>query len=152
MQVPPGQMTTLPIPALLMKDGALTGEWALEPGKSSVRLRSRSMLGLVRVNGVFRDVSGNGAVSADGEVSGTVTVAAASIDTKNARRDTHLRSADSFDSANHPGIIFTADGIRASGQGMTVTGALTVRDRRGPCSSMPRRPFTATMRSASTPR
>ena len=87
------------------------------------------MLGLVRVNGVFRDVSGNGAVSADGEVSGTVTVAAASIDTKNARRDTHLRSADFFDSANHPGIIFTADGIRASGQGVTVTGALTVRDR-----------------------
>jgi polyisoprenoid-binding protein YceI len=51
-------------------------------------------MGLVPVNGVFREVSENGAVSADGEVSGTVTVAAASIDTNNTRRDAHLRSAD----------------------------------------------------------
>jgi hypothetical protein len=35
-----------------------------------------------------------------GEVSGTVTVTAASIDTGNTRRDTHLRSADFFDCGN----------------------------------------------------
>jgi len=79
--------------------------------------------------GVFRQVSGNGTVSPDGEVSGTVTVAAASIDTSNTRRDTHLRSADFFDSGNHPDITFTADGIRPCGQGVAVTGALTVRGR-----------------------
>ncbi len=61
------------------------------------------MAGLVPVNGVFREVSGTGTVSPDGAASGTVTVAAASIDTKNARRDTHLRSADFFDSGNHSG-------------------------------------------------
>ena len=127
MQAPSGQMTAPP--QALLREGALAGEWVLDPRKSSIRLRNKSMAGLVRVNGVFREVSGNGAVSPDGKVSGTVTVAAASVDTKNTRRDTHLRSADFFDSGNHPDITFTADGIQPSGQGFAVTGALTVRDR-----------------------
>jgi polyisoprenoid-binding protein YceI len=92
------------------------------------------MWGLAPVNGVFRKVSGNGTVCADGAVSGTVTVAAASIETKNTRRDTHLRSADFFDSGNYPDITFTADGIRPSGQGVAVTGTLTVRDCTRPLS------------------
>jgi polyisoprenoid-binding protein YceI len=92
------------------------------------------MGGLARVNGVFREVSGNGIVFPDGEVSGTLTVVAASIDTKNNRRDTHLRSADFFDSGNYPGITFTAEAIRPSDQGVAVTGALTVRGRTRPLS------------------
>jgi polyisoprenoid-binding protein YceI len=133
MQAPSGQMTAPPLQALLT-GGALAGEWVLDPRESSIRLKSRSMWGLAPVNGVFREVSGNGTVSPDGEVSSTVTVAAASIDTKNPRRDTHLRSADFFDSANHPDITFTADGIRLSGHGVAVTGALTVRGRTRPLS------------------
>lgn len=73
-------------------------------------------------------------VSADGRVSGAVTVAAASIDTRNTRRDTHLRSADFFDIDTNPDITFTADGIRPSSQGVTVTGALTVLGRTRPLS------------------
>ena len=61
-------------------------------------------------------------------------MAAASIDTKITRRDRHLRSADFFDSGNYPDITFTADGVRPSGQGVAVTGALTVRDRTRPLS------------------
>jgi polyisoprenoid-binding protein YceI len=133
MQAPSGQMTAPALQALLT-DGALTGEWVLDPRTSSIRLKSSSIAGLVRVNGVFREVSGNGTVSPDGEVSGTVTVAAASIDTKNKKRDTHLRSADFFDSGSHPDITFTAAGIRPSGQGVAVAGALTVRGRTRPLS------------------
>jgi polyisoprenoid-binding protein YceI len=127
------QAMTAPALRALLENGALTGEWVLDPGKSSVGLKSRSM-GLFVVNGVFREVSGNGTVAPDGAISGTVTVAAGSIDTKQAKRDAHLRSADFFDSDNHPSIIFTADGIRLSGQGVAVTGALTVRDRTRPLS------------------
>jgi polyisoprenoid-binding protein YceI len=132
MQAPSGQLTAPALQALL-KDGALAGEWALDPRTSSIRLKSKVM-GLVPVNGVFRQVSGNGTVFPDGKVSGTLTVAAASIDTNNTRRDTHLRSADLFDSGNHPDITFTADGVRLSGQGAAVTGALTVRGRTLPLS------------------
>ncbi|MGH3225712.1 MAG: YceI family protein, partial [Streptosporangiaceae bacterium] len=70
----------------------------------------------------------------DGSASGTVTVAAASIDTRNTKRDTHLRSADFFDSDNHPDISFTADDIRPSAQGVAVTGVLTIRGRTRPLS------------------
>jgi polyisoprenoid-binding protein YceI len=131
MQAPSGQMTAPAVQALL-KDGALAGEWVLDPRKSSIRLKSRQLWGLAPVNGVFGEVSGNGTVSADGEVSGTITVAAASIDTKSTRRDTHLRSADFFDSANNPDITFTAEAIRPSDHGAAVTGALTVRGRTRP--------------------
>jgi polyisoprenoid-binding protein YceI len=131
MQATSGQITAPALEALL-KGGTLAGEWVLDPGKSSIRLKNKSMWGLVPVNGVFRELSGSGTVSPDGEVSGTLTVAAASIDTKNARRDKHLRSADFFDSANNPDITFTMDGIRPSGQAVAVTGALTVRDRTQP--------------------
>ena len=130
MQALSGQSTAPEVRALLA-DGALAGEWVLDPRESSIRLKSRSM-GLIPVNGVFRAVSGNGAIAAGGEVSGTVTVAAASIDTKNAKRDAHLRSADFFDTVNHPDITFTADGIQPSGRGVAVTGVLTVRGRTRP--------------------
>ena len=102
MQAPPGQPTGQALRALLA-DGTLAGDWVLDARRSSVRLKSRSVWGLAPVNGVFREVSGSGAISKDGSASGTLTVAAASIDTGNIQRDTHLRSADFFDSANHPG-------------------------------------------------
>src|SRR6516162_9536073 len=127
------EQSTAPEVRALLADGALAGEWVLDPHKSSIRLKSKSM-GLIPVNGVFRKISGNGTVSPYGKVSGTVTVAAASIDTKNTKRDTHLRSADFFDSDNHPDIIFAVHDIRPSGQGAAVTGALTVRDRTRPLS------------------
>ena len=132
MYAPSGHLTAPPLQARL-KDGVLAGEWVLDPRKSSIRLTTKIM-GLVPVNGVFREVSGNGTISPDGEVSGTVTVAAASIDTKNTRRDAQLRSADFFDSGNHPDITFTTDAIRPSDQSVTVTGALTVRGRTRPLS------------------
>ncbi len=132
MRTVSGQRTA-PAVRTLLTDGALAGEWVLDPRRSSIRLKTKIM-GLIPVNGVFREVIGNGTVSADGEVSGTVTVAAASIDTKNTRRDTHLRSADFFDSGNNPDITFTADGVRPCGQAVTVTGALTVRGRTLPLS------------------
>jgi polyisoprenoid-binding protein YceI len=130
MQTP---STTAPALQDLLKGGTLTGEWVLDPRNSSVRLKSKSM-GVIPVKGIFREVSGSGTVSPDGTAAGTVLVAAASIDTQNTRRDTHLRSADFFDSDNHPDISFTADDIRPSGQGAAVTGSLTVRGRTRPMS------------------
>jgi polyisoprenoid-binding protein YceI len=125
---------TGPEPQALLNSAALAGNWALDQARSTIGLRSKSMWGLAPVKGVFRQVSGKGTVTASGEVSGTVSVGAASIDTKNSKRDTHLRSADFFDSANHPDITFTVNGIRPSGQGATVSGTLTVRDRTRPLS------------------
>jgi polyisoprenoid-binding protein YceI len=121
-------------PALqaLLEDAALTGTWTLDASRSTVGLQSKSMWGLAPVKGVFRQVSGQGTVSPAGDVSGSITVSAASIDTKNKRRDKHLRSADFFDSDTYPDITFTVNRARPSGQGVTVSGSLTVRDRTKP--------------------
>ena len=73
----------------LLPDGVPAGDWMLDPGASTVRLRSTVRPGL-QVRGVFRgvlrEVSGSGTVRPDGLVSGTLTVAAGSVDTGNARR------------------------------------------------------------------
>ena len=130
---PSGQMTASALEAML-KDATLAGSWTLDASRSTIGLRSKSMWGLAPVKGVFRQVSGTGAVSPAGEVSGTITVAAASVDTKNKRRDKHLRSADFFDSDTHPQITFRVDRITPSSPGVTVTGALTIRDRTRPVS------------------
>jgi polyisoprenoid-binding protein YceI len=127
----PSEQLTAPALQELLNDAALAGEWILDPSRSTVSLKS-GIFGLVPVNGVFRVVAGNGTVSPAGEVSGDITVVAASIDTKNTRRDTHLRSADFLDSDNYPDITFTVEGIRPSRQGATVTGTLSVRDRAQP--------------------
>jgi len=128
---PSGQVDAPALQALL-QDAALTGNWTLDGSRSTVRLQSKSMWGMVTVKGVFGQASGQGTVTPAGEVSGTLTVHAASIDTKNKKRDTHLRSADFFDSDTYPDITFTVDRASPSGQGVTVSGSLTVRDRTRP--------------------
>jgi polyisoprenoid-binding protein YceI len=138
---PSGQLTSSALEELI-QDGNLAGSWTLDTARSEVRLKSRSMWGLAPVKGVFREVTGNGTVSAAGEVTGTITVAARSVDTKNKKRDEHLRSADFFDAANHPDITFTVDGIKPGNGGVRVTGGLTVRDQTRPVS------FDATVSSA----
>ncbi len=128
-----GQPTAPALDALL-REGELAGDWTLDPSRSEIRLRSKSMWGMAPVKGVFGQVSGTGTVSAAGEVSGTISVAAASVDTRNKKRDEHLRSADFFDAEHYQSIIVAVDGIRPSGQGVTVTGSLTVRDQTRPLS------------------
>ena len=111
----------------LLQDGKLAGSWTLDAARSEIGLKSKSMWGMVPVKGVFRQVTGSGTVSAAGDVSGTITVAAGSVDTKMKKRDEHLRSADFFDVANYPDITFAAEQVTPSGEGVTVTGSLTVR-------------------------
>jgi len=57
-----------------------------------------------------------------------VTIEAASVDTRNAKRDEHLRSADFFDVANHPTIAFKSTKVeKLADDRYRVTGELTIR-------------------------
>ena len=118
----------------LLADGKLAGAWTLDGAKSSVGLRTKSVWGLVKVNGTFGQVTGAAVISAAGEATGTITVAAASIDTGVKKRDDHLRSADFFDAAKYPDITFSATSVTLSGENATVAGTLTVRDQTRPVS------------------
>jgi polyisoprenoid-binding protein YceI len=128
---PSGQLTAPALQAMLA-DPTLAGDWALDGAWSTIGLRSSAIWGLVPVKGVFRQVTGRATVSPAGEVSGTIAVAAASIETENARRDRHLRSADFFATHTFPHITFSVDRLQPSSEGVIVTGTLTVRSRTRP--------------------
>ena len=81
-----------------------TGTYTVDPAHSSVGFEVRHM-GIATVRGRFSEFQGT--VDATGEapsLSGVVEVQ--SIDTGDENRDTHLTSAEFFDSANHPQITF----------------------------------------------
>jgi polyisoprenoid-binding protein YceI len=103
------------------------GRWEVDPDHSTVEFRVRHA-GVARVRGVFEAFEGVLDVAADGTVSARGTVEAASLNTRLGPRDDHLRSADFFDVARHPRLVFTATAIGlAAGGGVTVRGDLEIR-------------------------
>jgi polyisoprenoid-binding protein YceI len=62
------------------------------------------------------------------ESSVKVSIDVASVDTKNERRDNHLRSADFFDVETHPKMTFESTSVRmVDGGAMVATGDLTIK-------------------------
>ena len=116
----------------LLADGKLAGSWALDGARSSVGLRTKSVWGMVKVKGIFSQVTGAAVISDAGEATGTITVAAASVGTGIKKRDEHLRSAHFFDAEKYPDIAFSASSATLSGASAVVSGTLTVRDQTKP--------------------
>jgi YceI-like domain len=77
--------------------------------------------------------SGNGALGDHGSISGELIVDAGSIDTKNKRRDKHMRSAEFFDVSRYPTLTFTAFEVAPAADGtLKINGALRIRDQSQP--------------------
>jgi polyisoprenoid-binding protein YceI len=112
--------------------GDLAGEWALDAAQSQARIATRSLFGAVPVKGAFTDLTGHATVSGRGEANGRLTIATASLDTSNARRDTHLKSASFLDAANHPAIEFALGRIDAGAGSARAVGTLKVRETTRP--------------------
>jgi polyisoprenoid-binding protein YceI len=123
---PTAQLTSAALHAQL-SNGSFSGRWTLDSTRSSATLRTKSMWGLVRVKGAFREMEGEGNVATDGALTGRVSLATASLDTKNKKRDVHLRSEELLSSDAHPSITFELTGIEPSGEGVTLSGTITVR-------------------------
>lgn len=88
------------------------GTWIVDPAHSSIEFAIKH-LGLATVKGHFRDFEGTLEVTADGSVVVSGTVRADSIDTREPRRDDHLRSPDFLDVARYPEITFRSTTIEA---------------------------------------
>jgi polyisoprenoid-binding protein YceI len=99
----------------VLADPATIGNWALVPDRSAIKFGSKTLWGLVPVNGRFTDVTGDGSVAADGAVSGRITIGVASVKTGIKKRDEHLRSADFFDTENFPEITVEVSGVASNG-------------------------------------
>ena len=82
------------------------GTWEVDPAHSSVEFSVKHM-GIANVRGRFTDFQGTVEVGQDAwsaKARGNIKVA--SIDTGEAQRDTHLRSADFFDADAFPEITY----------------------------------------------
>ena len=110
--------------------------WEIDPVASQVEFSARMrlmFLANVTVKGRFSDVrgtlTGDESDPTNGQIS--VSIGAASLDTKMAARDKHLHSADFFEVENYPNLTFTSRRIEALDQAQghyRVTGLLTIRD------------------------
>jgi polyisoprenoid-binding protein YceI len=88
-----------------------------------------------KVRGQFKAWTANVAYDAADPTRSSFEVAidTASIDTREDKRDEHLRSADFFDAAKYPKITFKSAKITKSGDGeYKLTGDLTIRDATHP--------------------
>lgn len=103
------------------------GLWTVNAERSELEFSCRGLFGLWPVRGTFHRFSGF--VEADGDtVSGELVVDSASLDTRLAFRDRHLRASDFFDVDRYPTFTVTLDGIDAStGQQPQFSATLAMR-------------------------
>ncbi|MFZ5869660.1 MAG: YceI family protein [Actinomycetota bacterium] len=117
------ETTTTTLPA-----GLTPGTYVVDPAHSEIGFTARHAM-VTKVRGSFSDVDGTIVVGEDAaSSSATAAIAVASIDTRNADRDAHLRSADFFDAETYPQIRFVSTGVRADGDRYLVDGELTIKD------------------------
>jgi len=104
-----------------------TTKWVLDPTHSEVTFKVKHLM--------FTNVSGNftkfeATAESDDEnfdnASFSFSADVDSVNTNNADRDGHLKSADFFDAAQFPTITFTSTSIAKDGNDLKVTGDLTV--------------------------
>lgn len=103
--------------------------WTIDPAHSSAQFSVRHMM-VSTVRGEFTRLSGTVELDEKDVTRSSVeaTIDATTIDTRNERRDGHLKSADFFDVANHPTITFKSAKVdKASDGRLKVTGDLTIR-------------------------
>jgi polyisoprenoid-binding protein YceI len=101
-----------------------SGEWTLDPAGSSAEFHVKHFWGIMTVHGHFDTLSGEGRVDPAGTVSGQIRIDAGSVNTKNKKRDHHLRSGDFFDAENHPTVTIEAAGLTPA-EGGELRGTVT---------------------------
>ena len=103
--------------------------WALDASHSHVSFAVRHMM-IANVRGEFGKVSGQASYDPENPERSRVTVNidVASINTREEKRDAHLRSADFFDAEKYPTMTFTSKAVRRRGDGLEIVGDLTIRD------------------------
>lgn len=118
------------LPALTLALGlpAAAADYTVDKAHSQVGF-SVSHLVVSTVRGQFESFEGTVSTDAKGNLtsfSGTVDIA--SVNTRDAKRDGHLKSPDFFDAAAHPQMSFASKSVEGdNARGYTVQGDLTIR-------------------------
>ncbi len=107
----------------------LTGDWVIDPTHSSIGFTARHAM-VTKVRGTFEEFEGTAHLDAGNPAASTaqLTIQVASINTRNAQRDDHLRTNEFFDAPAFPEITFSSTGVEVvSEDTYRLTGDLTVK-------------------------
>ena len=101
--------------------------YVIDPAHTSVEFTVRHLV-ITRVRGRFAGVSGSIELRAGSDVPVAVRarIDAGSIDTREAKRDAHLRSADFFEVETYPALEFASTRIEGTARKFTLHGNLTI--------------------------
>ncbi|RZT81854.1 polyisoprenoid-binding protein YceI [Micromonospora violae] len=105
------------------------GTYALDVAHKRVGFVARHMM-VSKVRGEFNEATATITIAEDPLQSSVVaTIQAASVDTTQADRDAHLRSAEFLDAEKFPTLEFRSTGVKSrSGNEFVLTGELTIKD------------------------
>jgi polyisoprenoid-binding protein YceI len=107
----------------------LTGTYRIDPAHSRIGFSARHAM-VTKVRGAFNEYEGEGYFDAENPTNSRfdLTIQAASIDTRNADRDAHLKGNDFFDMETYPEIRFRSTSVESAGDNLyRVTGDLTIK-------------------------
>jgi len=101
--------------------------YEIDPAHTSVQFSIRHMM-ISNVRGEFTKLSGKATGDVANPTAATVeaTIDATSIDTRNEKRDEHLRSPDFLDTAKFPTITFKSTKVEKAGDAWKLHGDLTL--------------------------
>ncbi|GAA5168359.1 YceI family protein [Ornithinimicrobium tianjinense] len=107
----------------------LNGTYTIDPAHSRIGFSARHAM-VTRVRGSFDEVSGTATTGPNlQDAAIDVTLQVASVTTRQADRDAHLRSGDFFDAETYPTITFRSTDVKAvDADTLRVTGDLTIKD------------------------
>jgi len=107
----------------------LSGTYTIDPSHTRIGFVARHAM-VTNVRGSFNEFTGSAVLDGDNPANSTatVTIQAASIDTRNAQRDEHLRSNDFLALETYPEITFVSTGVeRTDDSEFALTGDLTIK-------------------------
>ncbi|HVC86990.1 MAG TPA: YceI family protein [Gaiellaceae bacterium] len=124
-----GATMSAPDSTAAIDSAALSGDYTFDVAHSTFGFVARHVM-VTKVRGTFREFEGSAHLDfVDlSKSSVLVTIKVASIDTRNADRDAHLRSNDFFAMEDYPEITFTSTQLEVAGEDIyRVVGDLTIR-------------------------
>jgi len=101
--------------------------WQIDTAHSSANFSIKHMM-IAKVHGGFEKLSGTLQYDPQDITKSSVeaVIETASINTREAQRDAHLKSADFFDAEKYPQLIFKSKKIEKDGDDLKVIGDLTI--------------------------
>lgn len=102
-------------------------KYVLDPAHSTASFSIKHMM-IAKVHGGFEKLSGSFNYDAQDPSKSSVeaSIEVASINTRDSQRDAHLKSADFFDVEKYPTITFKSTQLEKNGDGLIITGDLTI--------------------------